>query len=246
MKRGLSPAFSRMTMLPSGPYLHKFNRRQRRQNELAMAPNKRIWLISFTDLMSLMTAFFVMMFAMSEMDKGKYQELRETFERYLGSVIEVTPKPYLGPPLKLGDVDNIPLPRVRYAQGLDPVYLNSVLSEKKMRAPVLQNMRMDATPEQVELSWPYEDLPALMSLSVAPELVDVLQTIPNDIHVRLDIRSNRPGDIQKGLRDAAALRATLYNAGYRVRLVTEMQLAPDMPSQRLRFVVNRSQEKTTP
>jgi hypothetical protein len=246
MRTGASVAFGTVTAPPLGGSLRRFNRRRRRQNELALSPGKRIWLISFTDLMSLMTAFFVMMYAMSELDKGKYQEVRETFERYLGSMAEITPKPYLAPPLKLGDVDNIPLPRVRYASGLDPQYLGTVLSQKQSKVPILQRMTLVTADKQVSLDWPMTDFSALLAPGVITELADVLSAVPNNIALRLDISSNRAEDVMEALQQSESLRSALADVGYRGHMPTEIQIVSGRESHRLHLVIDRSVERTAP
>jgi len=46
-----------------------------RSNPAASAAAKSMWLISFTDLMSLMLGFFVMLYGMTQPDHGKFKEI---------------------------------------------------------------------------------------------------------------------------------------------------------------------------
>jgi chemotaxis protein MotB len=105
------------------------------------------WLLSFSVLMSILLAFFVMLFSMSHMQtqawrtivKGLSDELSPGRER---AILEL-------------EKDARP-ERLREPKGIDLGYLEAVIREKFRNHPVLANARVHSRPDRVVISLPVD------------------------------------------------------------------------------------------
>ena len=59
-----------------------------KRKEDAPAPGSPAWMATFADLMNLLLCFFVLLFAMSNVDEGKQQELIASFSGSIGGLFE--------------------------------------------------------------------------------------------------------------------------------------------------------------
>ncbi len=86
-------------------------KRRKKGGEIAKAMNSAGWIFTFADLMSLLMAFFVMLLALSEVDKAKFEQLGISMKVALGSPITAAlnnstkPNPYKDQ-AKSGKTDN--------------------------------------------------------------------------------------------------------------------------------------------
>ncbi len=103
------------------------------------------WMVTFSDLMSLMLAFFVMLFSMSNLQtqawksivSGLSDELSPGRER---AILEI-------------DKDSRPL-RVLEPKGIDLGYLEAVIREKFRNHPVLSNARVHSREDRIVIAMP--------------------------------------------------------------------------------------------
>ncbi len=91
-------------------------------------PSRQAWMVSFTDLIALMLAFFVMLFAMSKVEQRKWQNLTDALSENLNAVREV---PAALPTEQLG------IDHVRQLAGTDLDYLAVLISQNMAADPLL-------------------------------------------------------------------------------------------------------------
>ena len=105
-----------------------------------------VWLISFTDLIALMLAFFVLTFSMSEIDPTKWPELegslRGEFNKYQN------PDDFEGGP------ETITLTRVRYARALNLDYISALLNTRLKENESLKEAGLFPQSDRLLLSLP--------------------------------------------------------------------------------------------
>ncbi len=139
------------------------------------------WIITFSDLMSLMLAFFVMLFSMSQLQtqawrsivSGLSDELSPGRER---SILEV-------------EKDARPF-RVLEPKGIDLGYLEAVIREKFRNHPVLENARILNRADRVVIALPVDLLfqpEAAQPTQVAPAVLEAVGQSLASIKNRVEI-----------------------------------------------------------
>ncbi len=109
----------------------------------------RVWLITFTDLIALMLAFFVMVFAMSSVKVSKWQNIIDSLSQTLRPTAEKTvPAPTSA--FNIGTIFR------RRAINLD--YLASVLTESLESHPLLSSGRLDRLEDRLIIALPGDSL----------------------------------------------------------------------------------------
>ena len=135
--------------------------RRKRQEE---HENHERWLVSYADFITLLFAFFVVMYSISSVNEGKYRVLSNTLTDAF-----VTPARSLDP-IQVGEVPRSPVPVAgEYASSAPPDSVRSVF-DKAEPEPVERRM-VGASLAQVE-----QDLSQVLSPFVDQELVSVTQT----------------------------------------------------------------------
>lgn len=103
------------------------------------------WLITFADLAAVIVAFFVLLFAMAEVDSDKWEGATTAFDRQFRiSEANVTPRPV--------ETANI-TQRVEEA-ALDLRYLERVVGEQLKEHEELRQVRMVVDPDRLALDFP--------------------------------------------------------------------------------------------
>lgn len=121
------------------PTLSQSNMPERRTNAR--------WLITFADLAAVMVAFFVLLFAMAEVDSDKWEGATTAFDRQFRiSDAAVTPRPV--------ETANI-TQRVEQA-ALDLRYLERVVGEQLKEHEALRDVRVVVDPDRLTLDFPGE------------------------------------------------------------------------------------------
>jgi len=161
-----------------------------------------IWLITLADLVGLMLVFFVMLFAMSALDRNELEKLSRT------TILS----PLMGIEPVLLDA-NLPLPKE--AEGRDPNYLASVIRAKFEEDPVLKDLVvLDRGDRAIVVVPPKRLVQALDTQAPAPNdlfhaLAGALRTLPNKMSV--DARFSG-ADAGKNLEYWQAALALSYRA----------------------------------
>ncbi|MCW5588696.1 MAG: OmpA family protein [Legionellales bacterium] len=139
----------------------KEKRKQKRKADSMkiVAINSATWVVTFADLMSLLMGFFVMLFALSEVDKEKFRLLGISMKEAFGSPVSISLEPTNEqPPAGKEDTKNPPLPTAIPKEEVRiPVYTTQIPNElapqtqKDMRAiKTLLNNEIKAKRVQVE------------------------------------------------------------------------------------------------
>lgn len=103
------------------------------------------WLITFADLAAVMVAFFVLIFAMAEVDSSKWDGATAAFDRQFRIAEEsVTPRP----------VETANITQRVAETGLDLRYLERVVRENLNDHEALRDVRMEVSPDQLVLDFP--------------------------------------------------------------------------------------------
>lgn len=181
---------------------------------------KRIWLLSFTDLISLIVCFFVMMYAMSEPQLEQFRKISSAFEDELAIVHPTQERSYQGAPLHMGDEENISLPRQQYKTGLNINYLSQVVAQKRTEVPALKDLTLSVKGGEIILDIPvsavYVDA-AMTTLRPAAlrALGGLFGGIPNDIQVVLNVKDTDIQTYQKALRQGFMFGEAMNRIGYK-------------------------------
>jgi len=89
--------------------------------------NHERWLVSYADFITLLFAFFVVMYSISSVNQGKYKQLTSS----LGSAFSGDVSPRIGPQANNGDIS--PRSNSRYSSIIQPLKLNQLHSDKQKR-----------------------------------------------------------------------------------------------------------------
>jgi len=131
-------------------------------------PGNQAWLVTFSDLMSLMLAFFVMLFSMSQLQTQAWKSIVSGLSNELSPGRERTI-------LQL-ETDARPL-RVQEPKGIDLGYLETVIREKFRNHAVLANARIERRKDRVVIGLPVGMLFLAETAQPAAEAGFVLATV---------------------------------------------------------------------
>jgi chemotaxis protein MotB len=184
----------------------------------APAFGRRVWLITFTDLVSLMLAFFVMLFAMSGVNVELWDVTSESFTRTLNPSRPPTPPPPVA-------ARNVPM--VVRAPALDLDYLAALFRRIRQSSPELVETRLTRLPEGLILALRPGDVFEGEGVALSPAAAKTFSAVggalgnfSNRISVRLRADSARmleagyPSAWERALVRAAAVANALRAAGY--------------------------------
>lgn len=105
------------------------------------------WLITFADLAAVMVAFFVLLFAMAEVDSDKWEGATAAFDRQFRiSETTVTPRP----------VESANITQRVEEAALDLRYLERVVGEQLKEHEALRDVRIAVDPDRLVLDFPGE------------------------------------------------------------------------------------------
>ena len=136
------------------------------------------WLLTFTDLVALLLAFFVMLFAMSKVDLRKWQNLTEALARGLNSVRQET---------AVAPHHSLDVEMAELTTGQDLDYLAGILSERLSDDPSFAAGRIRRYADRLVVSLPAEAVDAEAGTAVEDrtlfQLAGVLRQVRNKIEV---------------------------------------------------------------
>jgi chemotaxis protein MotB len=185
------------------------------------------WLITFTDLIGLLLAFFIMLFAMSSPDEEQWAKLAKLFAGEL-TIGDGTAEAEV-PPQEVPSSTIVPAP----ARGLDTSYLASVLLAQLATEPMLARARIEPGPDHVALS-----LDAGLLLEDGAVTAEgrariaavraMIAALPNAASVELYAagRPQQPAAWSEAVARAAAVAAALEAAGYARPLAVRAHVEP--------------------
>lgn len=141
-------------------------------------PPRTLWLITIVDLVTLLLAFFVLMFSMTQIEAKRFSALAKSY----GSAFSATPPQEHQPLIKLPKIENV--------SGEDLGYLEAVLKAAFAGSATLKDVQFHRTPQYLILSLPADGLFAADSgvfkeAAVGPafDLGGVLSNLKNRIAV---------------------------------------------------------------
>jgi chemotaxis protein MotB len=178
---------------------------------------RRIWLIAFTDLVSLMLAFFVMLFAMSGLEVEVWDAMAQSLTRTLD--------PSRSPPPPPAAARNVPM--VARAPALDLDYLAALFRRVRQGSPELVQARLARVPDGLILVLRTKDIFEGEGVRLSPAaaktlsaVVGILGNFSNRIGVRVradpavTLEAEYPSAWELALVRAAAVANALRAAGY--------------------------------
>ena len=182
-----------------------------------------IWMITFTDLIGLLLAFFVMIYAMSSIDETRFRELTGAVDLNrvpVPGAIEAT----------LQDTNNAPQADAEIGEDLG--YLGALLREQVSREPLLARTVVRQDGQRIVLSLPAELLfapngaePTLNGARALFALVGLLRNLPNRIEVEGHADPNPPdaasfaSNWELSLSRALTVAVKLEQSGYRFPVI---------------------------
>lgn len=190
--------------------------------------NRVIWLISFTDLMSLMLAFFVLLYSMNEPEIERWQGLARALSA--GPSTATAPS---DEPAQPRAAFNIALGEHQRAMNLD--YLGALLRSQTAANAELAEVRVVREDDRVVIIIPGDGLFAPDGRAFSPHgqravhlLAAVIARIGNRIEVVGHAEGERRGDPavwERSLTRAVAVSAALREMGYKRELVARAVFA---------------------
>ncbi len=190
------------------------------------------WLVTFTDLMALMLAFFVLLFSMSQIEQHKWQGLVEALASDLNTLRKVET---FEPALDYQPEQEAVVP------GAELDYLTPVIREQISGHPLLAQATIHRAPGRLVISLPAGRLfgagaavPTPQATAFGSALVSVLRNLNNSVEVEARLEGvgaarARHADWELALARAAAFTGILTRAGYAGRIVARAT-APSGPA----------------
>jgi chemotaxis protein MotB len=182
------------------------------------APDSAPWLISMTDLVSILLCFFIMIFSMSTLELDKWRKLTGMPGTAQPTAVE-RPAP---PPAATPEI-----PRVEAPLGADLGYLGNVLAGKLAADPLLHGALVARSPDGLVIALPSRllfasgsDALSAPARAALDRLGDVLRALDNRIEVRGQTdpapieTADFPSNWELSLARAEAVRAALLHSGY--------------------------------
>jgi chemotaxis protein MotB len=180
----------------------------------AQRPATTAWMVTFTDLVALMLTFFVLLFAMSQLEQQKWQSLVESLTSRLNSVEKSDSK-------KMAGDFQIEVPIAPPAADLD--YLEPILREHLAAEPALADSELRRVADGLGLTFTERQLFAADTARLTAQggqvvfaLGGVLRNLHNAVDVVARGGSSAPSaaDWHRSLARAAAVTRLLAEAGY--------------------------------
>lgn len=185
-----------------------------------------LWMISFTDLVSLMLAFFVLMFAMREPHREHWSQMAGG----LKTAPSTASRPSDGPPPQPSASHNVAVVEENSARSLD--YLSAVLRNQFSARPALAGMTVVRHEDRLTISAPLSLLYEGGGLTLSPRgrealylLAPMLGRAGNRVEVVGRVDAAAPGGWEQALVRAVAVSRGLRDAGYQTDLVARGALA---------------------
>jgi chemotaxis protein MotB len=145
----------------------------------ASSPPRTLWLITFVDLITLLLAFFVLMFAMSHVESKRYAAIAKSYGETFNPLVEPRDTPL-----------RVRLPKITNVSGDNLAYLEAVLKAAFAGTATLKDVEFHRTSQYLILTLPVEGVfvpgsGAFTESAAAPvfDLGGVLSNLKNRIAV---------------------------------------------------------------
>ena len=178
------------------------------------------WMVTFTDLVALLLAFFVLLFSMTVVERYKWQNLVRSLAGNMDSLeTKEGPKPAI----------EFQIDQIRPAPGTDLDYLTPIIERQLAAAPELEGARLWRRDGKTVVTLPAARLFEAGSREVSSDaratvyaMSRMLQTLDNRIEVHGHSAPGTGAEAEgweTSLARAAALAAALNASGYREGIV---------------------------
>lgn len=178
----------------------------------------RLWLISFTDLFSILLCFFLMIFSMKDPDLDKIGKMMPNAKAAL--------HPAAGKGHAGGKNTDVHIDRVNYGEAINLDYLQGVLKTSLTQAKLEKDVRISAGRDHLKLVVNADQL-----FAEGTVLSEAGEKLLKDLTGRLSLLSNRiavvgipssgdSGDWRQTLAEASAVSDALVKDGYRKSFTT--------------------------
>ena len=176
--------------------------RKKRRQRLTEDNHDR-WLVSYADFVTLLFAFFVVMYSISSVNEGKYKVLSETLNKAFGYVAVATAVDVIQPGDPVRDLVALPEEFPLVQPGRE---MNSI--EEDIRTQAVEAIRQAASQQRV-----FDELAISLQDYIAQDLIDV-----NKDGDRIEININAgmlfgSGDARLSREALQALRQVSFEAG---------------------------------
>lgn len=190
-------------VLPAFPVSHVQREKSNDDKEVRLIQG-RMWLISFTDLFSILLCFFILMYSMKEPD----------FDR-IAKMVGSDGGAYAGAGVgeAKGDQAGVGINRVEYGEALDLSYLEGVLRRTLQQAQVEQDVKIVIMRDHLKLV--IADAQGERGVFVAKSLGERLTNLPNRISVIGMPARWSSGDWAGSVQMATVFAANMAEGGYR-------------------------------
>jgi len=168
----------------------------------------RMWLVSFTDLFSILLCFFILMYSMKDPDMDRIAKVVGASDGGLYGGV--------GTMRNGGDLAGVGIDRVEYGDGLDLSYLEGVLQRQVREAGVEKDVAIVTARDHLKIR--IENPGGEKGAMVAHRLGERLGVLPNRIQVVGLPSSWSSGDWAGSLQSAMRFAAQMKDGGYRKRL----------------------------
>ncbi|MFQ6018260.1 MAG: flagellar motor protein MotB [Kiloniellaceae bacterium] len=178
----------------------------------------RAWMVSFTDLIALMLTFFVMLFAMSQVEQGKWQSLLDVLAKDRNDLRQAE---------QAKPAAEVQIEQAGMIPGTDLDYLAPVLRQHMATNEILVGSVMRRLPDRVVISLPGDLLyePGSSALRRRAEAAifaigEILGNLDNTVEVAAHTDPSPPGpgfasNWELSLARAVILTRMLTETGYR-------------------------------
>ncbi|HEY8963949.1 MAG TPA: flagellar motor protein MotB [Alphaproteobacteria bacterium] len=164
----------------------------------------RMWLISFTDLFSILLCFFILMYSMKEPDFEKIAKVMgSNGGGYAGA----------GAGEQRGDQAGASMAQVAFGAGLDLSYLESVVQKALQQAEVKDDVKLVTARDHLKLI--VKDTDGDRGTFIARRLGERLTLLPNRITVVGLPSSWSSGDWPGSMATATSFATNMKDGGYR-------------------------------
>lgn len=148
--------------------------RRNRKNKREEHENHERWLVSYADFITLLFAFFVVMYALSSINEGKYKVASESIKNALSNKTSIKPQ--------LSHIKSIPIHKINTSPLIDK--LKPIIDDK--------NILISESASTVEIEIKTEtlfsqgkaELTEKSAINLITQIADVLKDIPNDIVIQ--------------------------------------------------------------
>ena len=215
----------------------------------ARQDGSQAWLLTFADLTALLITFFVMLFAMSQVEQRKWQNLVDALANRLDLVREVE----VAIPRQTLNIES-----VQSLPGSNLDYLTALLEQHMAAEPLLAEASLQRHSDRLVISLPGPLLFASGAADLDPEgarVVFALSDLLRNLSNRIEVTGNAdpvppdgtfPSNWELSLVRAARVANLLAEAGYERPIITRglgdsrfAELAPEFPRDQRQALARR-------